>query len=184
MLKQTVQYEDFDGNPAVDTLYFNLSKTDLANNMHLQAEFEDLLQRLQGPQRELKTAEVQEILNLVKKVMKLSYGIRSEDGKRFKKSEEIWEDFQSSAVYDAYLYGLFVDSQKANEFLMGVLPPDLRKQAVEERERVQQLADAPSGSGAHLPPAEELSDEELLKKDPSTMTNDELRRAFALKAQS
>ena len=42
MLKQTVSYFDFDDNPSQETLYFNLTKTELADNIHLRDELEEM----------------------------------------------------------------------------------------------------------------------------------------------
>lgn len=129
MLRQTIQYVDFNDEPQEETLYFNISKTELADNLHLKQEFEEIEKIFQGPLRELTTTEVRLILNLVKTFMQLSYGKRSEDGKHFHKTAKIWEDFKSTAAYDEFLYSLFKDPQKAVDFLVGVLPADLREQA-------------------------------------------------------
>lgn len=129
MLKQIVRYVDFNDQPQEETLYFNISKTELADNLHLKEEFERLFETFQGPQRELTTAEIRQVIDLVKTFIRLSYGQRSADGKRFRKTDEIWEDFKSSAAYDEFLFSLFKDPQQAIAFLLGVLPADLRSEA-------------------------------------------------------
>lgn len=129
MLKQTINYEDFDGNPSVDTLYFNLSKTELTENLELSKQFEYLNELFQGEERQLSVDEVQKVLNLVKEVMRLSYGVKSPDGKRFQKGGDIWAEFTETAAYDAFLYSLFEDPNKANNFLLGVFPKDLVEEA-------------------------------------------------------
>lgn len=129
MLKQTVTYYDFDDNESQETLYFNLTKAELADNLYLQTELEELQEIFKGKQRDLEVPEIQRIIDLVKTLMRLSYGIRSEDGKRFIKSEEQWVEFTQTAVYDTFLYSMFEDASKAVEFMTGILPKDLRAEA-------------------------------------------------------
>lgn len=130
MLKQTIEYTDFDDNQSIETVYFNLTKTELADNIHLK----DTLEKIQrdivdGTKRSLKTSEISQILELVKTFMKLSYGVRSADGKRFIKTEEQWTEFTQTAIYDAFLFSLFETPNKAMNFMSGILPQDMRSEA-------------------------------------------------------
>lgn len=132
MLKQTVQYTDFNDTPNTETLYFNLSKTEIADNLHLIDEVESLQAMMEekGASPEaLKVPEIQRMLDFVKHLMRLSYGVRTEDGKRFVKNENQWTEFTQTAVYDEFLYSLFEDPERANKFILGILPGDLRKEA-------------------------------------------------------
>lgn len=159
MLKQTVMYEDFDGNPASEVLYFNLSRSEL---MELLPELLPEVQRLQamfeGVQRDLTTDEVQTLLNFVKRLVELSYGERSADGKRFHKSIGLFEDFKQTAVYDEFLMGLFEDPNKANAFMTGVLP----KQLLEE---VQKTQSSPTPQVEESVPALSVVKDEPVKDD-------------------
>ncbi|QJD49631.1 hypothetical protein HWD32_gp54 [Gordonia phage Secretariat] len=132
MLKQSVRYTDFDDNEAIETLYFNLTKTELTDNLNLKDELENLQQDFVGdPKRVLTEKEIRRILDLVKTFMRLSYGVRSEDGKRFIKTSEIWEEFTQTAAYDAFLFSLFQDPTNALNFMTGILPKDLRQAALD-----------------------------------------------------
>ena len=132
MLKQTVSYFYFDDNPSQETLYFNLTKTELADNIHLRDELEEMQQVFTADKKELSTGEISQLIDLVKTIMRLSYGIRSADGKRFIKSEEQWTEFTQTAAYDAFLYSLFEDPNKAVLFMTGILPKDVRSAVDEE----------------------------------------------------
>lgn len=129
MLKQTISYTDFNDQPQEETLYFNLSKTELADHLYLQERFANLKEKLEGPEHTLSTEDILTLLDLVKTLMKLSYGLRSEDGKRFQKSDDIWTEFTQTAAYDAYLFSLFEDPTRAVSFMLGILPADLREEA-------------------------------------------------------
>lgn len=161
MLKKTVTYEDFDGNRQTETLYFNLSKTDIADNLEVKDELQNIKDLFEGVQRELTTPEIKLILDFVKKMMRLSYGIRSEDGKRFKKSLELWQDLTETALYDSFLFSLFANPEEAVKFLTGVMPSDLIAQAEEQMAHDTPAMDLSIPDNA--PPKNELqlTDEEL-----------------------
>lgn len=136
MLKQSVSYTDFDDNECVETLYFNLTKTELTENLDMKDELEKIQQDFTGDgKRNLEEHEIRRILELVKTFMRLSYGIRSEDGKRFIKTPELWTEFTQTAAYDSFLFGLFENPANALAFMTGILPKDLRSKAIEEANR-------------------------------------------------
>lgn len=188
MLKQTVTYTDFDDNVAVETLYFNLTKTELFDNLHLKDALEQIQEKFAGEPRSLSTEDIQEILNLVKTFMRLSYGVRSADGKRFSKKPELWEEFTETAAYDAFLISLFQDPEKAMSFLANILPADLRGEAENAMKEatVTELPTAPPVLESEEKDTNEgeISDEDLLKMKPQDMTPDQLRRAYALKTNA
>ena len=70
--------------------------------------------------------DIQDILELVKEFMRMYYGVRSEDGKRFVKTPDLWLNFTQTLAYDTFLFSLFQDASKAMAFMTGILPTDLR----------------------------------------------------------
>jgi hypothetical protein len=138
MLKETVNYTDFNGNPKSEDVYFNITRAELSENLKLVERLETLQVTFGGPERvELTTEQVEEMLNLVKDFVKLSYGERSGDGRRFIKDEppgsgHIWVEFKQSAVFDEFLMGLFKDPEKILSFIMGILPADWAERAKAE----------------------------------------------------
>lgn len=136
MLKQTVSYTDFNDQETTETLYFNLTKTELADNLNLEDELQKIQTDFTGRgDRPLEKHEIRRVLELVKTFMRLSYGVRSEDGKRFRKTPEIWEEFTETAAYDAFLFSLFQDPEKAFGFMIGILPKDARDAAIKAAEK-------------------------------------------------
>lgn len=130
MLKQTVQFVDFDDVNKTKNLYFNLTRAEVIENIELRSEFEEVQEMIGGATRDLEIHEVKLILNLVKKLMKLSYGIQKQTAEgdlKFTKKDEIWDDFVETAYYDAFLLGLFEEPKKAVEFLVGIWPRELRE---------------------------------------------------------
>lgn len=144
MIKKTVTYKDWDENEVTEDLYFNLTRTDLADNLELKAEFEKLHAMFSGEERELNTNEVQMMVDMIKKFMEISYGKRTgENGKRFVKSKEVFEDFRWSPAWDALLWSLFENPDEAMQFMLGIIPTELRLEAeaqVKAEERKAKVA--------------------------------------------
>lgn len=196
MLKQELSYEDFDGNIQSETLYFNLTTSELADNMELKDELDKIQESLSGEERALTPDEVRRILNLVKTLMRLSYGVRSEDGKRFKKNpqSEVWDVFTETAAYDAYVTSLFTNPEKAIEFMLGIMPANLReaaeKQAAVDNTRTIENAEVreisldtqPNAFNQPAPqvvPAWEAEGRNPTTAELQSMSPEELQKAFA-----
>lgn len=135
MLKQSITYTDFNDDTCTDTLYFNITKSELYDNLHLEQELESIRKTFEGDKRDLGAEEIKSILNLVKTFMRLSYGIRSEDGKRFAKTPELWTEFTQTAAYDAFILSLFENPENAVNFMTAIIPADLRDQAMAQLEK-------------------------------------------------
>lgn len=132
MFKDSVTYTDFNDESHTEVLWFNITKTDILGKLALVDRAEAIEKNLRGPERELTTPEKQEILDVVKDFMELAYGKKSADGRHFRKSPEIWDDFRWSAAYDEYLLSLFMNEKKSFVFITSVMPKDLREQAQRE----------------------------------------------------
>ena len=126
MYKKTLTYTDFDGVERTEDFYFNYTKAEL---MDMQLSTEGGL--LEIIKTIVKSKNTPELVKLFKRIILLSYGVKSEDGRRFKKSDDIREDFQSSAAYPEIYMELATDAQAAADFINGVLPADLAAQANE-----------------------------------------------------
>ena len=73
MIKRTITFEDFDENHATETLYFNITKTEISKHLSLIESFEDLKKIFGGEKRDLSMDEVQRVFDFVQTLMKLSY---------------------------------------------------------------------------------------------------------------
>ena len=184
MLKQTITYQDFDENECQETLYFNLTKTELAENLDLNDRVQTIARMLDGETRELQTGEVREILDLVKTFMRLSFGQRSADGKRFVKSDDMWKDFTQTAAYDAFMFSLFESPDKAFGFLNGILPKDLREEAARianqknEETGSPQAANAVEGVVEDNRPLYQKENRQPTKAELMAMTKEEMVEAM------
>lgn len=138
MLKHEITYEDFNDEKVTETLYFNISKTEL---MELEVEhpegMHDWLQRM------VKIEDKKKLFAEFKRIILLSYGEKSPDGKRFIKSDEIRNDFEHSAAFEALFVSLIESEDTVAKFITNVLPKDLQedvKKAASEREAQKAVA--------------------------------------------
>lgn len=172
MYKVDITYQGYDKQQHSETLYFHLTKAKLAKNLWIRDEVVNLRNMLGDEPRELTTEEVAQILDLVEKIMDLSYGKRSADGKEFDDNPEVQAAFKRSAAHDELLYQLFSVEGKAMEFIVGVIPEDLVMEAQAEANQAQLPIE-----NKELPSPES----EKKEKDPRDMTREELMEAYKAK---
>lgn len=122
MLKKTIKFKDFDGNTLEEDFYFNLSKSELA-----EMEIGEIKRGGMSAviQEIVKETDGKRITALLNDVIKLSYGERSSDNRRFIKSEEVWENFYYTDAHSELLYELYTDPDAAAAFMKGIAPAEL-----------------------------------------------------------
>ena len=126
MLKREITYETFDGETTTDVFYFNISKPEL---LELEVEFEGGFEKML--QNIIDTRDNKALIAKFKDIVLLAYGIKSEDGKRFIKSEQLREEFSQTAAYQVLFMELAMDDNAAVIFLNGCLPKDIAGQVNE-----------------------------------------------------
>lgn len=121
MLRKVITYTDYNGKERKEAFYFNLSKAELIK-MELTAEggMEAFLQRI------IETHDNRKLFELFEKMIKMSYGVKSEDGKRFIKNEKVLDDFIQSEAYTELLMELMGDdaTNAVLNFVKGIMPLD------------------------------------------------------------
>ena len=122
MLKKTVEYTNFNGQHRSQELYFNMNKFELTQLMigPDNVPFQDYMQRL------VDSRDISEMLQVVKDLLLMSYGEKSQDGEHFVKSDEIRHQFETSAVFPEIYYEMMSHPDELLKFIWGVMPPDLR----------------------------------------------------------
>jgi hypothetical protein len=127
MLKKTITYTDYNGTERTENFYFNLSKAELIE-MELSTEggLAEMMKRI----TEAKDAPA--IIRLFKELVLKSYGVKSDDGRRFIKSEELSEGFSQTEAYAQIFMELATDDEAAAAFINNVMPKDLVNQVSEQ----------------------------------------------------
>lgn len=130
MHKRAITYTDFDDNEVTDVFYFHISEPELID---LEVENEKGLQHFL--RKIIETKDNKALVDMFKKLVLMSYGIKSEDGKRFIKTDQLRTEFSQTAAYNKLFMDLALDFSVAAEFIKGILPKSMTgnfDQAVEE----------------------------------------------------
>ena len=127
MLKLTRTYTDFDGTQRTEDLYFNFTKAELVEmRFSVNGGMEKQLQQM------LNNQDGNEIVQTIKRFILDSYGEKSLDGKHFVKTPEIRAAFEQTQVFSDLFVELLTDSNKAANFINGLIPDDLKTAYAEE----------------------------------------------------
>ena len=118
MLKKTIKFNSFEGEPGEEVWYFNLTEAEVTR---LDAEFSPGLAEYVQSFDENTSGE--ELLELFERLIQMSVGEKKETqrGTRFVKNKEIVDDFLASAAYSALFAELATDPDVAADFFNGVL---------------------------------------------------------------
>lgn len=117
MIKWPITYTDYDGVEHTEDFYFNLNKAEIME-MDLKANgaYAKYLQRIVDEQDGRALAEE------FKRLILGSYGKKSDDGRRFVKSQEIRDEFEQSEAYSELFMQLATDAATCEKFIQGVMP--------------------------------------------------------------
>lgn len=117
MLKKTVAYEDFDGNRRTEDLYFNLTEAEITEmELSFNGGLSQLLEKI------LQENDNKQIIEYFKKIVLMSYGKKSLDGRQFLKNDAIREEFASTLAYSEIFMELATDADAAAAFVNGIMP--------------------------------------------------------------
>ena len=117
MYKKTITYEDYNNVTRTEDFYFNLTQAELAEmEFGTSGGLADMLTQIS------KSMDQPSIIAMFKKIILAAYGVKSPDGKYFRKTDEIRNDFMSTEAYSILFMELASDSDSASEFINGVIP--------------------------------------------------------------
>jgi hypothetical protein len=117
MLVKKVTYTDYKGVKREEELYFNLSKAEVAemelsHDGGLSEHIKKIISAQSG----------KDIITLFKDLIIKSYGVISDDGKRFIKNDKLREEFVQTEAYSDLFMELASDADAASAFVNGIIP--------------------------------------------------------------
>lgn len=119
MIKKTINFKDFDGNPRTEDFYFNLTVDEI---MELQfSETEGLAEYINTI---IKSDDNAEIYQTFKKIILKAIGKKSDDGRRFMKSEEIKDEFSQTNAFSAMLVEFMTNAEAGASFIDALIPTE------------------------------------------------------------
>ena len=117
MLKKTITYTDYDGVERTEDFYFNLSKAEIAEmELSTAGGLDKTINRIVAEQ------DGKRIIGLFKDLVLKSYGKKSDDGRRFIKSQELRDEFSQTEAYSDLFMELATDADAAAAFVNGIVP--------------------------------------------------------------
>lgn len=122
MLKKTITYKDFNDEEVSEDHFFHLSTAEL---VELEMSYEGGLSV--AMQRIIDAEDGGAIIREFKKIILGSYGKRSADGRRFVKTQELRDEFESSEAYSTLFMELVTDAGAAADFVNGIIPANLKE---------------------------------------------------------
>ena len=116
MLKQRVKYEGFDGELIEEDLYFNLTRMDLIE-LNDRYESKDMAAYMD---KIVKEKNVKELYKVLKDIVLMAYGVKSEDGKRFIKNQTVKDEFAESLAFAQLIEDFHETDTAMSDFVTGI----------------------------------------------------------------
>lgn len=134
MLKKTITYIDYDGLERTEEFRFNLTKAELVDmELTTAGTFSETMKRI------IAEKDIIRIAKLFKELLLKSYGVKSDDGKRFVKSQELSEAFSQTEAYSDLYIELLSNPEEAAKFFAEVAP------------KMEEVSAVPAGNVTVLP---------------------------------
>lgn len=116
MHKEIITYNDLNGVQRIEDFYFDLSKPEIVK---MQASTKG------GYDVQLKSIAASldgaKIMDFFENFISKSFGVKSEDGRRFMKSSEISRSFMETPAYEVLFEKLVTDDKYAADFVNAVM---------------------------------------------------------------
>lgn len=126
MLKKTITYTDYNGIERTEDFFFNLTKAEIMEmEMSTTGGLAEMIQRV------VQAQDTPAIIKVFKDLVLKAYGVKSPDGKGFRKTDELRQEFEWNPAYSVLFMELALDADKAAEFVNGIVPADMAKQLAE-----------------------------------------------------
>lgn len=138
MLKKTIKYTDYNGVERNEDFYFNLTKAEIMEmQMGTTGGFADYIAAL------VKTQNMPEIVRIFKDIVLKAYGEKSQDGKRFIKTDDnghsLAKAFSETEAFSILYMELATDSKEAAKFINGIVPQDMEISEEKQQEVMKEL---------------------------------------------
>lgn len=126
MIPMNIKYTDFNGEKCEETKWFNLTETEITEfNTETKGGLEAMIKLIS------ETKDEEKIMKTFKKLILMSYGERSADGKYFKKRDSVRgsyaDEFEQSAAFNELFITLATNADEAAKFVNGIIPTRMKE---------------------------------------------------------
>lgn len=116
MHKEVITYNDLNDVQRTEDFYFDLSKPEIVKmQASTKGGYDVQLRSIAA------SLDVAKIMDFFENFIAKSYGVKSEDGRRFMKSEEISRSFMETPAYEVLFEKLVTDDKYAADFVNAVM---------------------------------------------------------------
>ncbi len=134
MYVKEIEYTDFNGVKRKEKFYFNLTKAEILDmELGKTGGLTEYIQKILAAQ------DTPEIMALFKKLLLMSYGVKSDDGRRFIKNDQVREDFEQTQAYSDLYMLLALDDNEASKFVNAIVPEDMKVSDAQKAQFAKEL---------------------------------------------
>ena len=121
MITKEITFTDYNGQERKEKYQFNFTKAELTEmELSVNGGLSAMMERIK------ETDDRPELMRIFKDLILKAYGVKSADGKRFVKSEELRTEFSQTEAYSELYMELVTNTDSAINFFNGLIPNDLK----------------------------------------------------------
>ena len=126
MVVKKIKYTDFNGVEREEEFMFNLTEAEITEmELTTAGGLTDAIKKIISAQ------DTPQIIETFKMLLLKSYGVKSADGRRFIKSDELSKEFTQTNAYSQLFMELANDDKAAVAFINGIIPESMRERVAE-----------------------------------------------------
>ena len=127
MLKKIITYTDYNGVERTEPFYFNLSKAELMEmELGVTGGMTEMLDKI------IAAKDAPSLMKTFKEMIMKAYGVKSDDGKRLIKSEELSIAFTQTEAYSVLFMELITDDKAAADLVNGIIPNEIKDKVADQ----------------------------------------------------
>lgn len=121
MITKEITYTDYNGQERTEKYQFNFTKAELTEmELSVNGGLSAMMERIK------ETDDRPELMRIFKELILKAYGVKSADGKRFVKSDELRTEFSQTEAYSELYMELMTNTESAITFFNGLIPNDIK----------------------------------------------------------
>lgn len=121
MITKEITFTDYNGQERKEKYQFNFTKAELTEmELSVNGGLSAMMERIK------ETDDRPELMRIFKDLILKAYGVKSADGKRFIKSEELRTEFSQTEAYSELYMELVTNTDSAISFFNGLIPSNLK----------------------------------------------------------
>lgn len=127
MLTKKIKFKDYNGVEREEVHFFNLSQAEIMEmELGTAGGFAEMIENI------IAAKDTPSLVKIFKDLILKAYGIKSPDGRRFEKSENLSTEFSQTEAYSSLFMELIGDADVAADFVNGIVPAELSKKVKEQ----------------------------------------------------